>query len=145
VTVVGTLADLTPGEAIVAHGWWRNDTRHGWQFRAKDYRTALPATLQGMKKHLGSGLVEGIGPVNAGRTPLYTALTPARQLVVLVDQKKAQFLAARDWRRTPRHTALSGLLDGKLRFGRTRPTARSEDPTNDVGMALWEGGTENMP
>jgi exodeoxyribonuclease V alpha subunit len=67
VTVVGTLADLTPGEAIVAHGWWRNDPKHGWQFQAKDYRTALPATLQGMKKYLGSGLVKGIGPVNAGR------------------------------------------------------------------------------
>ena len=67
VTVVGTLADLTPGEAIVAHGWWRNDPKHGWQFQARDYRTALPATLQGMKKYLGSGLVKGIGPVNAGR------------------------------------------------------------------------------
>src|SRR3954452_9513406 len=67
VTVVGTLADLTPGEAIVARGWWRNDAKHGWQFQAADYRTALPATLQGMKKYLGSGLVKGIGPVNAGR------------------------------------------------------------------------------
>src|ERR671923_2423200 len=67
VTVVGTLADLTPGEAIVARGWWRNDARHGWQFQAVDYRTALPASLQGMKKYLGSGLVKGIGPINAGR------------------------------------------------------------------------------
>src|SRR3954467_9131606 len=67
VTAVGRLADLTPGEAIVAHGWWRNDPKHGWQFQAKDYRTALPASLQGMKKYLGSGLVKGIGPVNAGR------------------------------------------------------------------------------
>src|SRR5918996_4095806 len=67
VTVVGTLADLTPGEAIVARGWWRNDAKHGWQFQATDYRTALPATLQGMKKYLGSGLVKGIGPVNAAR------------------------------------------------------------------------------
>src|SRR5205823_811654 len=67
VTVVGRLADLTPGEAIVARGWWRNDAKHGWQFQALDYRTALPASLQGMKKYLGSGLVKGIGPVNAGR------------------------------------------------------------------------------
>jgi len=29
VTIVGTLADLTPGEAIVAQGWWRNDAKHG--------------------------------------------------------------------------------------------------------------------
>ena len=67
VTVVGTLADLTPGEAIVAHGWWRNDAKYGWQFVAVDYRTTLPATVQGMKKYLGSGLVKGVGPVMAGR------------------------------------------------------------------------------
>src|SRR6187431_1672787 len=58
VTVVGTLADLTPGEAIVAQGWWRNDAKHCWQSQAKDYRRALTATLQGMKKYLGSGLVK---------------------------------------------------------------------------------------
>ena len=67
VTVVGTLADLTPGEAIIARGWWRNDPKHGWQFMATDYRTTLPATLQGIRKYLGSGLVKGVGPVNAGR------------------------------------------------------------------------------
>ena len=27
ITVVGTLADLTPGEAIVAHGWWDEEVR----------------------------------------------------------------------------------------------------------------------
>ena len=67
VTLVGTLADLQPGEAIVAHGWWRNDPKHGWQFQAQDYRTTLPATLQGMKKYLGSGLIKGVGPVMAAR------------------------------------------------------------------------------
>jgi exodeoxyribonuclease V alpha subunit len=80
-----------------------------------------------------------------GRTLLYTALTRARQLVVLVGQKKALFLAVRDWRRTPRHTALGALLDGTLQFGWARPTAQFEDPTNDVGMALWESGAEDMP
>jgi exodeoxyribonuclease V alpha subunit len=29
VTVVGTPANLTPGEAIVAQGRWRNDPKHG--------------------------------------------------------------------------------------------------------------------
>src|SRR5712691_1621910 len=67
ITVVGTLIDLTPGEAIVASGWWRNDPKYGWQFTAVDHRTTLPATLQGMKRYLGSGLIKGIGPVNAGR------------------------------------------------------------------------------
>jgi exodeoxyribonuclease V alpha subunit len=67
VTLVGTLVDLTPGEAIVAHGWWRNDPKHGWQFTTVDYRTALPATLQGLQKYLGSGLIKGVGPVMAAR------------------------------------------------------------------------------
>ncbi|CAA9571182.1 MAG: RecD-like DNA helicase YrrC [uncultured Thermomicrobiales bacterium] len=67
VTLVGTLPDLQPGEAIEAKGWWKNDPTRGWQFQAIDYRTALPATLQGMKRYLGSGLVKGIGPVMGGR------------------------------------------------------------------------------
>ncbi len=60
VTLVGTLPDLQPGEAIAAKGWWKNDPKHGWQFQALAYRTTLPATLQGMKRYLGSGLVKGI-------------------------------------------------------------------------------------
>src|SRR5215217_2857573 len=67
VTVVGTLPDLQPGEAIVASGFWVNDPKHGWQFKALEARTTLPATLQGMKRYLGSGLVKGIGPVMGGR------------------------------------------------------------------------------
>ncbi len=67
VTIVGTLADLTPGEAIVAQGWWKNDHKYGWQFQVLDYRTALPATVQGMRRYLGSGLVKGVGPKMAGR------------------------------------------------------------------------------
>jgi exodeoxyribonuclease V alpha subunit len=45
-----------------------------------------------------------------GRTLLYTALTRARRLVVIVGQPRALRLAVQDWRRTPRHTALEGLL-----------------------------------
>jgi hypothetical protein len=67
VPIVGTLPDLTPGEAIVARGWWRNDARHGWQFTVNTYQSTLPATVQGMQTYLGSGLVKGIGPVFARR------------------------------------------------------------------------------
>jgi exodeoxyribonuclease V alpha subunit len=67
VTIVGTLADPMPGEAIVARGWWRNDAKHGWQFTAVDYHTTVPATLHGLQKYLGSGLIKGVGPVMAER------------------------------------------------------------------------------
>ena len=66
-TLVGTLLDLSPGESIVASGWWRQDPKYGWQFLVADYRIILPATLAGMRRYLGSGLVKGIGPVYAAR------------------------------------------------------------------------------
>src|SRR5215212_2934049 len=47
VTVVGTLADLTPGVAIVARGWWGHAPKHRWQFLMSDCRAASPATLGG--------------------------------------------------------------------------------------------------
>jgi exodeoxyribonuclease V alpha subunit len=49
-----------------------------------------------------------------GRTLLYTAMTRARRLLVIVGQKKAPYFTVRDWRRAPRHTGLGGLLDGTL-------------------------------
>jgi exodeoxyribonuclease V alpha subunit len=76
-----------------------------------------------------------------GRTLLYTALTRARQLVVIVGQKKALFLAVRDWRRAPRHTALGRLLDGTLQFawagGHRLADGLDVDPPQDD----WEGLT----
>lgn len=67
VTIVGAMLDLTPGEAVIVQGWWNLDHKYGWQFKVKDYRTALPATIQGMRRYLGSGLIKGLGPVYAGR------------------------------------------------------------------------------
>lgn len=67
VTIIGTMAELAPGEAVVLQGWWLNDAKHGWQFKVVDYHTTLPATTQGLRRYLGSGLIKGIGPVMAGR------------------------------------------------------------------------------
>src|SRR5438045_7422115 len=61
-----------------------------------------------------------------GRTLLYTALTRAKQLVVLVGQRKALYLAVRDWRRTERTTALAGLLLGTLEY--RWPSRRTGSP-----------------
>ena len=73
-----------------------------------------------------------------GRTLLYTALTRARQLVVLVGQKKALYLAVRDWRRTPRYTALDGLLTGAVRFTWPRvESATYMEPEDDPDV--WDG------
>ena len=66
-TLVGTLPGLQPAAAIAAPGWWHIDLKDGWSFHAVAYRTTLPANPQGMKRDLGSDLVEGIGPVMAAR------------------------------------------------------------------------------
>ena len=63
-----------------------------------------------------------------GRTLLYTALTRARRLVVIVGQRKALYLAVRDWRPAARHSALDRLLDGTLRFGWARTTEAGDLP-----------------
>ena len=67
VTVVGQLPGIRAGEAVVLFGWWQEHQRHGRQFKATNYRLMLPATIEGIRKYLGSGLIKGIGPVTADR------------------------------------------------------------------------------
>jgi exodeoxyribonuclease V alpha subunit len=77
--------------------------------------------------------------VMLGRTLLYTALTRARQLAVLVGQPQALRLAVRDWRREPRHTALEGLLLDTLRFTWPQRTIGLGGEASDADALAWEG------
>ena len=67
VTVVGSLAAVNVGSIIRLKGEWKMDSKFGKQFAAQDYRETLPATVVGIQKYLGSGLIKGIGPVFAKR------------------------------------------------------------------------------
>lgn len=67
VTVVGTLTGASVGESLRLRGVWTEHPRYGKQFQVRDYSVLLPATLEGLRKYLGSGLIRGIGPVNARR------------------------------------------------------------------------------
>jgi exodeoxyribonuclease V alpha subunit len=67
VTVVGSLAAVNVGSIIRLKGEWKMDSKYGKQFVAQDYRETLPATVTGIQKYLGSGLIKGIGPVFAKR------------------------------------------------------------------------------
>jgi hypothetical protein len=64
VTVVGAAA-ISAGEFVQASGTWVNDRTHGLQFKAAFLRAAPPTTLEGIEKHLASGMIKGIGPVHA--------------------------------------------------------------------------------
>ena len=67
ITVVGNLPELNPGEWLKLSGRWVNHPKHGRQFEALMCEQALPATTEGIKRYLGSGLIRGIGPVMAER------------------------------------------------------------------------------
>jgi exodeoxyribonuclease V alpha subunit len=66
-TIVGNLPELTPGEHLKVGGRWGNHPKHGLQFEAEICEQILPATLTGIRRYLGSGLVRGIGPRLAER------------------------------------------------------------------------------
>jgi exodeoxyribonuclease V alpha subunit len=67
VTVVGKLMSPVPGVILKMKGEWANHPKYGKQFKVIDYKTAVPATVYGIKNYLGSGLIKGLGPVMAGR------------------------------------------------------------------------------
>jgi len=48
-------------------GRWTSHPKYGKQFEVHSYTTVLPATVQGIQRYLGSGLIKGIGPVMAER------------------------------------------------------------------------------
>ncbi len=66
-TVVGPLLGAQVGESLRMTGRWTTHPRYGRQFEVRSYSTVLPATIQGIQRYLGSGLIKGIGPVMAER------------------------------------------------------------------------------
>lgn len=66
-TVVGPLLGAQPGESLRLRGRWGSHPQYGRQFLVDAYETVLPATVQGIRRYLGSGLVKGIGPKTADR------------------------------------------------------------------------------
>lgn len=65
VTLVGNLLDIPVGSVLLCEGNWKVDKKYGSQFVAETWEEVLPATLYGIEKYLGSGLVKGIGPAYA--------------------------------------------------------------------------------
>jgi exodeoxyribonuclease V alpha subunit len=66
-TVVGPLLGAQPGESLRLQGRWTSHPQYGRQFQVEAYTTVLPATIQGIRRYLGSGLIKGIGPKMAER------------------------------------------------------------------------------
>jgi exodeoxyribonuclease V alpha subunit len=67
VTVVGTLYTATPGETVRFVGYWQTHPKFGEQFQAVSSEPLVPATVKGIERYLGSGMIKGVGPVMAKR------------------------------------------------------------------------------
>ena len=66
-TVVGPLLGAQVGESLRLTGRWGSHPKYGKQFQVDSYTTVLPATIQGIRRYLGSGMIKGIGPMMAER------------------------------------------------------------------------------
>lgn len=66
-TIIGNLPQVSPGEYLRLQGRWVNNPKHGLQFQVEYCEQTLPATVAGIRRYLGSGLVKGIGPRLAER------------------------------------------------------------------------------
>jgi exodeoxyribonuclease V alpha subunit len=67
VVAVGNFAGVQPGESLRLAGKWTIHPKFGEQFQVESFSTVAPATLVGIERYLGSGLVKGIGKELASR------------------------------------------------------------------------------
>ncbi|MFB3107860.1 MAG: AAA family ATPase, partial [Candidatus Binatia bacterium] len=67
VTVVGEIFPISEGEEVRVTGLWKMHPRYGLQFQAEQWQKLEPATLEGIERYLGSGLIKGLGPTYARR------------------------------------------------------------------------------
>jgi exodeoxyribonuclease V alpha subunit len=65
-TITGNLS-VSSGETLRLKGEWVQNKKYGEQFKVETYLSLVPATLNGIEKYLGSGLIKGVGPVMAKR------------------------------------------------------------------------------
>src|SRR5579884_1072777 len=74
ITIVGTFSSLQAGLSLETKGVFQDHPRYGPQFYVQSARQILPATLEGIEKYLGSGLIRGVGPITAQRIVRYFGL-----------------------------------------------------------------------
>jgi exodeoxyribonuclease V alpha subunit len=67
ITIVGSFPDIHAGQTLRLGGYYREHAKYGSQFQVVWAQETKPATLTGLEKYLGSGLIKGIGPVTAKR------------------------------------------------------------------------------
>src|SRR3989454_1175347 len=64
-TIVGILPGIHVGELLSLEGEWEKDPKYGRQLHVTSFTQRLPASIEGITRYLGSGLIKGIGPKKA--------------------------------------------------------------------------------
>jgi exodeoxyribonuclease V alpha subunit len=67
VVIVGKFPGVQCGETLRIQGNWTRHPTHGAQFKGVSFESKLPASIYGIRKYLGSGLVKGVSKGLADR------------------------------------------------------------------------------
>ena len=65
IVICGLLPNVQCGETLEVRGTWSGHAKHGKQLQVTHYESKLPSDVQGIRRYLSSGLIDGIGPVYA--------------------------------------------------------------------------------
>src|SRR5436305_11931052 len=57
ITILGRFPDIHAGQTLRLTGYWREHPKYGRQFQVVSAQETKPATLTGLEKYLGSGLI----------------------------------------------------------------------------------------
>ena len=90
IAIIGNMVGVHVGESVELSGRWTVHAEYGKQFAVEQMKQVLPATIAGMEKYLGSGLIRGVGPKTAKRIVAHFGIetldvieqTPARLVEV---------------------------------------------------------------
>ncbi len=67
ITVVGFMPEPTAGEFLKLDGIWETHARYGQQLKIIRFEVLLPATIDGIRKYLKSGVIKGLGAKTISR------------------------------------------------------------------------------
>ncbi len=65
ITICGLMPNTQCGEIVEVTGSWTNHKKHGRQFNFSKIESKLPSDVKGIRRYLGSGLIDGIGKIYA--------------------------------------------------------------------------------
>src|SRR6266508_1797189 len=133
-TVVGSLLGVQPGESLRLVGRWGSHPKYGRQFEVHSFTTVLPATIQGIERYLGSGLIKGIGPKMAARIVAHFGADTLR----IIEDEPARLVEVPGL--GPKRTAMIGRASGcprRWRCASTRSTATRRSQLSATSRTGW--------